>query len=441
VRNTAWVVLLLLVARPASAGEVVEPWDDGTPRLRYVVDEQGVRVGPFTEYDREGRVLVRGTYRKDQLDGLWTALRPDGSPREKGVYRAGKKDGKWEAWGEDRALTLVEHWKDGRRHGQRDVFRGKERIAEQVWAEGVLVTLDGAPAFPKARAAVEAKVAEWIGPPAPPRRKVPDLAEDRTRAWRRLCAYRYVCDVPHDIVLGDDLNDLAQAASRISLAHGDISHTPANPGWSAQEFEVAARGCLGSNLGMDPSADASVDGYFDDSDEENVDAVGHRCWCLNPAMLRTGFGFVRSPDGQGFTAMWSTDESRTPVPPVDAVPYPARGWMPLDLFGDRHAWSVSLSKARWKGLDPSKVTMEIQPLDADFVPAGEPLPLENVKFAEGAPGLGWLAIFRPKSVTLTDGAAFRVTVGPLGPAAKKKPAPVFRCVVAFFQRGEAPKPG
>ena len=432
----SWVGCLLgvlLLSSQARGGEVVESFEDGTPRLRYAVDAEGRRQGPFTEYYPGGKPAVRGTYRVERLDGLWTAWHESGRMRAKGVYRAGAREGRWEEWGEDGALWRVSQWRESRRDGPTQVWRGKEIVAEQVWVRGELARLDGVLAFPRAKDALELTL-QGLLPPVEGRAAAYDLAVDRERALRTLKAYRYLCEVPHhDVVAAARPEALSQAASRICAALGDITHEPPNVGWPEAEYLLAAEGAKGSNLHQGVNAAESVPGYMDDSDPTNIDRVGHRCWCLSPNLLTVGFGVTFDGTGKPFTAMWATDDSRLPPLEPESVAYPPRGWVPVDMFGPRHAWSVALGRKHYPALDPARVRIEVQPLDEEALPRGDPLELEHVRVAEGAPGLGWLAIFRPKALELVDGAMFRVTLGELGPAAKKgKPSPRLRFVVRFY---------
>jgi len=430
---TGCLLGVLVLSSQAWGGEVVESFEDGTPRLRYAVDAEGQRQGPFTEYYPGGKPAVRGTYREERLDGLWTAWHVNGRMRAKGTYRAGAREGRWEEWGEDGVLWRASQWREDRRDGPTQVWRGKETVAEQVWVRGELTRLDGAMAFPRAKDALELTL-EGLLPPAAGRAAVYDLAVDRERALMTLRAYRYLCEVPHhDVVAAPKAEALAQAASRICAAFGDITHEPPNLGWPEADYLPAAEGAKGSNLHQGVNAAESIHGYMDDSDPTNIDSVGHRGWCLNPNLLVTGFGVSFDGKGKAFTAMWATDTSRRPPLEPESVAYPPRGWVPVDMFGARHAWSVGLSRKRYPALDPARVLIEIQPLDEEGLPRGVPLELENVRVTDDAPGLGWLAIFRPKTVELTDGAMFRVTLGELGPAAKKgRPGPRLRFIVRFY---------
>jgi hypothetical protein len=78
---------------------------------------------------------------------------------------------------------------------------------------------------------------------------------------------------------------------------------------------------------------ASVPQYIADSGDNNRDARGHRAWCLNPPMTKTGFG----SGGGSFSAMWCMDSSGPSNTGTWA--YPGKGWFPMEyLHGN--AWSV-----------------------------------------------------------------------------------------------------
>src|SRR5438045_1192356 len=76
---------------------------------------------------------------------------------------------------------------------------------------------------------------------------------------------------------------------------GRLDHDPRNPGLPEDQYQLARKAAGSSNLGwfgkgQSDSLALSVDMFMDDSDETNIDRVGHRRWCLNPAMKKVGFG-------------------------------------------------------------------------------------------------------------------------------------------------------
>jgi hypothetical protein len=147
-----------------------------------------------------------------------------------------------------------------------------------------------------------------------------------------------------------------------------------------------------------------VDAFVDDSDEGNVDRLGHRRWCLNPTMGKVGFG--RSGK---FAAMWAFDQSATNVPDYDFVCYPARGYMPLEYFSPAGAWSVSLNPKKFK--PPSAKTQpKIYPWDAKTKQKGEPLPLNHLNLDYIPFGIPNCIIFRPDKSAVAAGRTYVVEI-------------------------------
>ncbi len=100
----------------------------------------------------------------------------------------------------------------------------------------------------------------------------------------------------------------------------------------------------------------SIKCYMDDSDPTNIDRVGHRRWCLNPAMQKAGFAGAKQ-----FAAMWSMDRSRAEVPDYDFVAFPPPGLIPTSTFSSHYAWSVSLNRAKYEPATVKAVGVQIWP--------------------------------------------------------------------------------
>lgn len=455
-RAGALLALALCVGLPlgnvATADEVVETWPDGTPRVRTWLDPEGRKNGRHVEYFADGKVALETTYARDVLEGPYTTYHPNGRPALKTTYRGGKLVGRHETFDADGAPLRVATYANGRLDGRVEFFRARKPFATQTWKDGEIVTLDGVPLAPRARedldrtlAAIAAGTAPATGKPAgkpprepkpPPRGRAPqapaaadptspELEADREAALRRLKQYRCLCGLPwDDLVLDPEANRYAQAAAEICAALGAITHEPPNPGWDADRYAFAAKGAASCNLHQGVLAAPSVDGYLDDSDPSNVGRVGHRRWCLALDMVKTGFGVARSAAGKPFTAMWAMDHGRAQPPDPDVVTYPARGWQPVSMFGAAYAWCVAPSARKFPRVLPEAVHVVVRRLDADFVPTGEPLPLEAFSVQTDHVGLSPCVIFRPRGVEVADGAAYWVEVtGLTDPAKLKRGAP------------------
>jgi hypothetical protein len=130
---------------------------------------------------------------------------------------------------------------------------------------------------------------------------------------------------------------------------------------------------------------------MDDSDPSNIDRVGHRRWCINPRMLKTGFGRTGK-----FGAMYSMDQSQKTLPDFDLVAFPTRGWMPVEYFNPRYAWNVSLHPQKYKVT--GDVDVRVTEIDARMKKVGEPLKLNYNKPNTGSFGLSNCVIFRPEKI-------------------------------------------
>jgi hypothetical protein len=146
-----------------------------------------------------------------------------------------------------------------------------------------------------------------------------------------------------------------------------------------------------------------------DSDKSNIDRVGHRRWCLNPQMQKTGFGAMGK-----YSAMYSFDNSRTDVPDYDIVAYPPRGYLPRSFFSASHAWSVQPNPLEFEiSQDSVKVQVFAAKLSlssGDVSVASQPLPLDYSHVARGGFGAGPAIIFRPDGVQTAKGSTYAVVI-------------------------------
>ncbi len=233
-------------------------------------------------------------------------------------------------------------------------------------------------------------------------------------AVRVLMAFRYLCDVPYqDLQLDRTYMAHAQAVAQILTRIGKLTHTPENPGMSEDDYKFAFRGTSSSNItyaSNGVSSAGSVEGYMNDSDSGNIDRLGHRRWCLNPAMLKTGFGL----DGN-YGAMWSFDSSRTDVPDYNFIAFPPRGLTPTSSFRDRYAWNVTLNPKRYKPADAKLVKVSVtpvrlQPRSGSLDRDGAPLELDFFKVELSGFGVPNCIIFRPAGIKVAADAMYWVEI-------------------------------
>jgi hypothetical protein len=218
----------------------------------------------------------------------------------------------------------------------------------------------------------------------------------------RMRQYRYLCGVPFETLAYNPRQfELAQAAADICSRLDKLTHSPEHPpGMSDDEYKLGKDGAGQSNLFMgrtDPSG--CVDGWMDDSDPSNIDRVGHRRWILNPTMGTTAFGTVGK-----YAAMYAFDGSNKSVPEWDVVTYPTRGAMPVQYFGGRHAWSISLNTRKYSIPPQTELAVSIRALNAKAEPQGDALTLDYFHLDTAGFGSGAAVIFRPKDFPLGPGS-------------------------------------
>ncbi len=466
-----------------TAEEVVENHANGKVRLRYQTDADGRRHGLFEQFRESGQLEIRCRYADGALNGLhetfyeggepavvasylkgkkhgtWRELTVDGLPRLTATYRNDVLNGKYESFDEAGHCTLSANYKEGVLHGamtqyfpERDrrwigrykngvvdgavsVKDGKKTVCKQKWKAGVLVRLNGEEPFARSlsqvRDGIETVLRRPEGTPEPGSGTDDDpKAGDRAAALRRLKAYRFLCGVPYEkLKLDPALNKLCDAAAEACALNGGLSHTPSKPpGMDDDRYRDAKRGARNSNLSGGPMI-SSVDSYMDDSDSSNISRVGHRRWCLDPALGKTAFGSFKN-----YSAMWAIDSSGSSAKGISALLYPPAGWVPTDMFGPNYAWSVSILRGAAPVED--RVEAKVFELDEHWVKKGEPLELnwQSVSRTEGqgaeiggAPAL----IFRPVGVRVVPGAKYQAEVSLDGGKSI-----AHRYVVAFYDPDE-----
>ena len=105
----------------------------------------------------------------------------------------------------------------------------------------------------------------------------------RVNWYRRMAGLATVAEDPA-------LTATAQRKALIMLAQGALSHTP-SPDWACYSDIDHP----GENLGLGHAGVRGVDGYMQDSGDNNR-AVGHRLQILSPLVVRIGTGNVRDGD-------------------------------------------------------------------------------------------------------------------------------------------------
>ncbi len=156
---------------------------------------------------------------------------------------------------------------------------------------------------------------------------------------------RYIAGLG-DVELSDELSYYCQAGSVIMARNNVLSHHPEQPSDMPDDFYND--GCIGTSnaniaLGYKNLSDSLINGYMEDGDSKNIMAVGHRRWCLNPAMGQIGWGAC-----QRYSALYAHDDSAAETATAGYVAWPARQ-MPYEYF--KGPWSIQFSRDSYEYLN------------------------------------------------------------------------------------------
>jgi hypothetical protein len=400
----AALLCLLLTAVPPQATAKQELWPDGTLKARWSVDAQGRTDGTREEYTATGVRTLLAEYTRGKRNGAWREWTPTGERVRFLNYRDDLQDGRCEEFEPGTQRRTSAEWKAGALHGERKVYDKDRVLSKQRWKEGELVDLDGRQPFPVRREVLLSELRAILAQPTTEDPKDPKAVE-RQRALHRLQVYRRLCGLPwQGMQLVPEWNLHCDAASEVCRANGELDHTPPKPsGFDEARYKLGYEGASNSNLSRGSSLPRSIDGYMDDSDPSNIDRIGHRRWCLNPAMKKTGFG----SDAE-FSAMWSMDGSGSAPKGLDTVCYPPKGHVPVDLYSADRAFSIAL----WKSGEPrqDQLVVRIWLLDENWLTTGEPLDLDWCKVAGGGYGGAPCLVFRAPRMKVAPGVSYRVRV-------------------------------
>lgn len=410
---------------PADDGVVIETWPNGNPRRVFEVDDEGSRDGDYSEFRIGGELLIEASYRDGLLHGRYRSFHKNGEVELDCTYKKGLLDGRYRSFDGEGEKLVEGTYEKGAKDGRFEIRRDGDVVSKQKWAGGVLEDLDGfADPFPRSVETIAEELhtirTMVIAPTLSSQYEGeidPELADQRVLALKRLMEYRALSGLRFlDMQLDDKMNWHCTAAAKLLNIIGRLDHTPKNPGLPEDEYKTAYTGTSRSNLALGSTLPGSIDSYMDDSDPSNIDRVGHRRWCLNPKMKKTGFGI----EGR-FSAQWSFDESGS-AGKWEYVAYPAPGYYPVSHFDDHHAWSVRFPGGVLGDAQPSDFVIEVCALDEDFV-RGPALDLDHVSISGGQ------LIFRPEGLACAEGRAYGVRIGKAG---KRGPEPLLEFYVEFF---------
>lgn len=218
---------------------------------------------------------------------------------------------------------------------------------------------------------------------------------------------RYVAGISYNVKIKKKYQSMAQAAAVVNYNDKKerISHYPAKPaGMKKALYREGYSGSSVSNLGAGYFSlyEAIAAGWMSDENYSNIDRVGHRRWCLNPAMAYTAFGI-----DQGIYAMYAFDESNRTTG-IHGVHWPAEN-TPLKFFENDDPWSISM------GMEVSKhITVTLTRArdkkrwvftSKNSKKSGDYMNVDNNRYGQEG-----CIIFRPKSIKYKNGDKFTVAI-------------------------------
>ena len=277
-----------------------------------------LRHGKYEAVYENGQLKERTRYRHAKLHGSLESFFENGNPHLRATFENGKRHGKYEEFNADQSHSLTEHFHHGTRHGVYQVVDKGNLVIDQVWDMGKIHKIRGVVAYPVPEDNIRKEIRRILRLPpaaaAAPSSTAPKPARVRREvdtpeeALRRLKAYRFLCRVPYEnLRLDPKLCEHCESGAKLCERIGRIEHEPKCPkGMDQAEYRRGLTGTMHRNLHQGSGLVGSVDAYMEDHGENNLDHVGHRRWCLNPRMRRTGFG-----SSGGFCAMWAHDEGGT----------------------------------------------------------------------------------------------------------------------------------
>ena len=415
-RRCAPAACVVLLAAAGSGEEVVVRYPDGKIKATYTLDEQGRKHGFLVERFDSGKTKLKAQYAAGVLNGPWLAFHESGGKHIDASYKGGKLHGRYVEYDPAGGVRKTCSYKDGDLHGRYQEFDAGREVKDQQWFEGVLY-------YPKSLAQIRAAIRKIDSARIETVGEKPDTSamagvklrlrpiSGRADAVRALMIYRYLCDVPYeDLALDRRYNAYADAGVALLNAARQMSHNPPNPGWPEAAYRFGLQGTSRSNIHSSSrvSLARSVHSYMNDSDSRNVDRLGHRRWCLNPAMQRLGIS-----GAGGYSAMYVFDRSRKEIPDYDFIAFPPRGFLPLKYFKKHYAWNVSPNPAKYQAPSKGKVKVEVFPVGRSLKKASRPVALDYFNVNNTGFGVRYCIIYRPKLTKLPSGQRFMVEIAGL----------------------------
>lgn len=371
------------------AEKIVERYEDGTRKLEYSTDTKNRRHGRYVEYYPNGKKKLERHYKNGILNGRHTEYQINGKRKLERNYKKGKISGFQTEFDLNGKITHRVYLAGIK---SKYFIGGKSSKSVELYSRTIKTIEKNLSKIQPLRRQVKFNGKIFA--------KKPTWEENYTEGeltkeyqmtgLRELNAFRYLAGLSHNVVLDIRQSRLAQYGSVLLQKHGSLDHHPPQPADMSKDFyDKAHKGTASSNLhqGGENIRDA-IHGFMDDSDASNIDDLGHRAWCLNPKMAKTGFGQTEQ-----FYAQWAFDRTGSPER-EEYILYPNRGYYPTRFFGVHHAWSIALNPTQHRTPTKSQVKIKIWSLDK-YYRIKEELKLNYFGIRSASHGMGPAIIFRP----------------------------------------------
>ena len=384
--------LVLLLPAQLRPETITTKYDNGKTEEKYSTNKNGRKHGSYASYYESGKKKVRCRYSEGLLNGNYTEYHENGKTRLKKSYKKGQLSGLLILYDEEGAVL------------HRAVYK-----KEQIFLFGGPRSQTPFVVYPVPREKIIEKVAELKprnhegkkytkekfevkGSSKQPYSAGVLKKEYLQDSLRQLQVYRFLCGLKYDLELHDSFNELAQHAALISAANAKLDHAPkCPPGMAPNVFALCSQGAGSTNLHQErASLLSAINGFMADDDSSNIAGTGHRAWCLNPLMRRTGLG-----DCDRYQAMYSFDSSRTIRGKVlDTVLFPSKGHYPVEYFHSNWPWSVTFPTGKYGIPQKDDLKVEVWELDKGLMKKKK-LELDYLGVRSESYGMGHGVIFRP----------------------------------------------
>ncbi len=102
-------------------GDVINSYiynDNGVKISEGIVDEEGMKKGPWKDFYDTGEIKSTGNYKNGVKEGKWTYFFKDGKIEQTGEYKNGKLNGEWTWYFNDGTVEREEEYYNGKEEGQ-----------------------------------------------------------------------------------------------------------------------------------------------------------------------------------------------------------------------------------------------------------------------------------------------------------------------------------